>query len=184
MQHPIIIEGRAFDWQAGNEAARHLFHDDGEPNWRAAFSADPGVMSCPFCDTSMWDEGTRVECPVCHQEFRTNWRDVARRATGKDPLTHRLTNETNARLVELLHRVTDAVAAGEPFHLPPGATPPLVRDFARAARESLMDPSAQPPRQVVPEAVMDALREANRLQAALERIAELEAQLGRAEDRR
>jgi predicted RNA-binding Zn-ribbon protein involved in translation (DUF1610 family) len=65
MKSPIIHTGKPFDWDRGNEAVEHLANDDGSVNWRAAFSADPGVMSCPNCAVHLWREGTDVECPEC-----------------------------------------------------------------------------------------------------------------------
>lgn len=90
MKRAKIIEGLPFDWERGADAMRKSVYPDGEVNWKAAFSADPGVMSCPFCDETMWHEGVVVECVTCKQQFNTNWREVARKATGKDPVSLRL----------------------------------------------------------------------------------------------
>lgn len=46
---------------------------DGEPNWRAAFGADPGIVSCPACQRYHWAWGRRVRCAVCAFEFPTDW---------------------------------------------------------------------------------------------------------------
>jgi hypothetical protein len=69
MRRPTILQGEPFDWAAGAEAARNIVGDDGEVNWMAAASADPGVVKCPGCGEHLWREGERVRCPVCGHEF-------------------------------------------------------------------------------------------------------------------
>lgn len=69
---PEIIEGQPFDWEFGAKAAAMAVDDDGEVNWRAAFYADPGTMTCPGCLRKLWREGTLVRCPDCQHEWNTN----------------------------------------------------------------------------------------------------------------
>src|SRR5690606_19531332 len=139
MKHPIIIEGRPFDWeQAQEDVKRRLDPETGEMTFAAAMVADPGVLSCPFCDEMMWHEGRVVACPTCGQRFSTNWREVARKATGRDPVVRRLDNQRNADIVAMLHGVYDRAEAGEPFALPHDA-PPIVRRLATEAQASVRD---------------------------------------------
>lgn len=70
MKSPIILEGPAFDWKAGADAADRIQGPSGI-NWGAAIMADPGVMSCPSCKTHLWCEGHVVRCPECGHEFKT-----------------------------------------------------------------------------------------------------------------
>jgi hypothetical protein len=70
MKNVIILEGKSFDWEQGNKAAKHAVDDEGNVNWYAAFGADPGVMSCPKCGTYFWREGTLVKCTECGEEWR------------------------------------------------------------------------------------------------------------------
>ena len=49
----------------------NVVDEDGNVNWRAAFSADPGVIECPGCGIFLWREGTKVECPDCGEVFFT-----------------------------------------------------------------------------------------------------------------
>ena len=65
MRRPIIIEGEEFDWDRGSKAMTHVIADDGEVNWMAAASADPGVTSCPSCKEYYWREGKKVKCKEC-----------------------------------------------------------------------------------------------------------------------
>ena len=69
MKHPIILEGKGFDWDKGQKASEHVMDDEGNVNWYAAFSADPGVMKCPKCGVYLWNEGTKVRCPDCGHEW-------------------------------------------------------------------------------------------------------------------
>lgn len=71
MKSPIIIDGPAFDWEAGEEAVSNVVGADGEPNMGAAMFADPGVMSCPACSEHLWREGHNVRCPKCGHEWDT-----------------------------------------------------------------------------------------------------------------
>lgn len=65
--NPIVIDPHGFD-QAGG-----LAHEDGEPNWRAAFGADPGCCSCPACGETYWALGRRQRCVKCAFEYPTDW---------------------------------------------------------------------------------------------------------------
>lgn len=71
MKHAKIIEGEPFDWKAGKEAMDHVVRNSGDINWRAAFSADPGVTHCPKCKTHFWAEGKKLECTECETQFLT-----------------------------------------------------------------------------------------------------------------
>lgn len=80
MRDPIVIEPAGFDPRAGWQECREhvdkcggLSHEDGEPNWSAAFGADPGCMSCPNCGEMYWAWGTIAECLDCQFRFPTNW---------------------------------------------------------------------------------------------------------------
>jgi hypothetical protein len=50
-----------------------LSHEDGEPNWRAAFGADPGCCSCPKCKEMYWSWGAVIQCLDCGFTFPTDW---------------------------------------------------------------------------------------------------------------
>lgn len=67
MTRPIILEGKGFDWEAGNRAQEKVAEaaEEGEVNWGAAMLADPGVMKCPGCGVYLDREGKKVECPDC-----------------------------------------------------------------------------------------------------------------------
>ncbi len=71
IKRAVILEGHPFDWEEGARAAKHAIDDDGQVNWKAAFCADPGVVSCPACGVSHWREGTRVRCAMedCKHEW-------------------------------------------------------------------------------------------------------------------
>jgi Zn finger protein HypA/HybF involved in hydrogenase expression len=69
MQRPIILEGKPFDWDEGGKNMLNAVDKDGNVNWRAAMSADPGVMRCPSCDEYLWKEGKKVKCPKCSLIF-------------------------------------------------------------------------------------------------------------------
>jgi len=71
MKSAIILEGKPFDWEAAKSAMENAVGEDGEPNWRAAMAADPGLMKCPNCGVYLWREGEFVECPDCHHQFST-----------------------------------------------------------------------------------------------------------------
>lgn len=77
---PIVIDPPGFDTKAGwKECAEYvekcggLTHDDGEPNWRAAFGADPGVCSCPNCGEYYWAWGIKQRCRKCAFEYPVDW---------------------------------------------------------------------------------------------------------------
>jgi hypothetical protein len=71
VKSPIIIEGKAFDWHEGAEYSAKAVDSDGNVNWQAASFADPGVIACPKCKAYLWNEGLRVRCPDCGEEFDT-----------------------------------------------------------------------------------------------------------------
>ena len=71
MKSPIIIEGKAFDWNEGAKYSADAVDADGNVNWQAASFADPGCMCCPKCKIYLWNEGLRVRCPDCGEEFDT-----------------------------------------------------------------------------------------------------------------
>lgn len=80
MLDPIVIEPAGFDqkaaWQECSdyvEKCGGLTHDDGEPNWRAAFGADPGICSCPACGEHYWCWGRKQQCVTCGFVYPTNW---------------------------------------------------------------------------------------------------------------
>ena len=69
---PIVIDPPNFDikkawgWHR-DEVAKcgGLTYEDGEPNWQAAFSADPGCCGCPRCDATTWAFGRKQQCARC-----------------------------------------------------------------------------------------------------------------------
>ena len=80
MMDPIVIDPAEFSQQAAWDECRQyvedcggLAHDDGEPNWRAAFGADPGVCSCPACGEMYWAWGRKQRCVKCAFEYPTDW---------------------------------------------------------------------------------------------------------------
>lgn len=80
MRDPIVIDPPGFDPRAGwKECSEYveqcggLAHEDGSVNWRAAFGADPGCMSCPNCGEYYWAWGRIAECLDCHFRFPTDW---------------------------------------------------------------------------------------------------------------
>ena len=46
------------------EASANVVNEEGDINWRAAFTADPGVRRCE-CGLYLWDEARVLECPDC-----------------------------------------------------------------------------------------------------------------------
>lgn len=70
IKHPIILEGKPFDWASGGLALLDAVDEQGNINWRSAFAADPGVMICLGCGLYLWHEGESVECPDCGNVFR------------------------------------------------------------------------------------------------------------------
>lgn len=76
MNDPIVIDPPNFNltaaWQGCSQAVEEaggMTHEDGEPNWRAAFSADPGCCSCPVCREYYWAWGNRQRCVKCGFEY-------------------------------------------------------------------------------------------------------------------
>lgn len=79
IQDPIVIDPPGFDCEKGWQSCKEevdrcggLAHDDGEPNWRAAFSADPGCCHCPKCHADYWAWGILLKCRVCDFVFPSN----------------------------------------------------------------------------------------------------------------
>lgn len=75
---PIVVDPPDFDVDAAwtwhrNEVVRlgGLATVDGEPNWAAAFVADPGVCSCPKCRADYWAFGKVQQCRACGFVFPT-----------------------------------------------------------------------------------------------------------------
>lgn len=76
MRDPIVIDPPGFDaneaWQECSDYVDQcggLEHENGEPNWRAAFGADPGVCSCPSCHETYWMWGRVQRCVDCGFEY-------------------------------------------------------------------------------------------------------------------
>lgn len=63
VEHGKILGKVTFDWEAGAEAAKRVQRDDGSINWRAALSADPGVVRCNKCERYLWNESDTLQCP-------------------------------------------------------------------------------------------------------------------------
>lgn len=70
MKDVIVLEGEKFDWKEAERHQKEVVAEDGSVNWRAAFFADPGVMSCPECKVMFWREGKLVKCTECGHEWR------------------------------------------------------------------------------------------------------------------
>lgn len=77
---PIVLDPAGFDqslaWDACAEhvhACGGLEYPDGEPSYRAAFGADPGVVSCPECRAYYWRWGRVQECRLCGFVYPTDW---------------------------------------------------------------------------------------------------------------
>lgn len=76
---PIVIDPPDFD-QASAWAECNKWVEDcgglsgcgGEPNWKAAFGADPGVCSCPACGEYYWCWGRMQRCIKCSFEYPTD----------------------------------------------------------------------------------------------------------------
>jgi hypothetical protein len=80
MRDPKVIEPAGFDPAAGWAECRAevdkcggIADADGNVNWRAAFSADPGCCSCPHCGEYYWSWGTLIECLDCGFQFPPDW---------------------------------------------------------------------------------------------------------------
>ena len=71
IKNPIILEGPAFDWEAGKRHSANAVDSDGNVNWHSAMFADPGIMKCEKCGVYLWQEGYKVRCPDCGHEFET-----------------------------------------------------------------------------------------------------------------
>lgn len=78
MKDPIVIDPPGFDqsaaWKECSDEVDRCggLERDGEVNWRAAFSADPGICSCPSCHTSFWAWGSVQKCTECGFEYPTD----------------------------------------------------------------------------------------------------------------
>ncbi len=80
MKDPIVIDPPNFDQKAAWDECREyvgkcggLSHEDGEPNLRAAFGADPGICSCPCCGEMYWAWGREQKCIDCGFAYPTDW---------------------------------------------------------------------------------------------------------------
>lgn len=80
MKDPIVIDPPNFSqreaWQECSdyvEKCGGLSYSDGEPNWLAAFGADPGVTSCPACHEFYWQWGNVQKCVVCGFQYPVDW---------------------------------------------------------------------------------------------------------------
>lgn len=80
IKDPIVIDPAGYDpakgWGECKEFVEQcggLAYSDGEPNWRAAFGADPGCCTCPNCHQYFWAFGKRLRCTECGFEFPTDW---------------------------------------------------------------------------------------------------------------
>lgn len=80
MMNPNVIDPPGFDQKAAWQECRDyvekcggLTDENGEPNWRAAFGADPGLCSCPSCGETYWAWGRRQRCDRCGFEYPTDW---------------------------------------------------------------------------------------------------------------
>lgn len=58
-----ILKGEPFDWEDAEKRVNAMLASGREI--AAAFCADPGVMTCPKCDTYFWKEGVTVQCTKC-----------------------------------------------------------------------------------------------------------------------
>lgn len=91
---PIVIDPPDFDlkaaWGECREATKDGFvYPNGEVNWEAAFSADPGCCSCPACRKHHWAWGRRQRCTGCGFEYPTGWYGIVREGQddrGTQPL--------------------------------------------------------------------------------------------------
>ena len=79
LHNPIVIDPPGFNEAAAWQECRDyvdqcggLAHEDGEPNWRAAFGADPGICSCPACHRDHWAWGRKQRCTRCGFEYETD----------------------------------------------------------------------------------------------------------------
>lgn len=81
-----VLSGTRFDWDEAKQYADNVVDKNGDVNWRNAFWADPGVMSCPKCGAMYWAEGHAVECTGCGER----WYTCAPREGCAPPLSCRL----------------------------------------------------------------------------------------------
>jgi hypothetical protein len=79
LRDPIVIDPPGFDaakaWQGCRDevdACGGLSYEDGSPNWRAAFSADPGCCHCPACRAYYWAWGRIQKCIDCGFVYPTD----------------------------------------------------------------------------------------------------------------
>lgn len=80
MEDPIVLDPKGFDQEAAwsecytaVEKCGGLEAKDGDVNWRAALSDDPGVVSCPECNTYYWMWGRVQRCAKCGFVYPTDW---------------------------------------------------------------------------------------------------------------
>jgi hypothetical protein len=80
LRNPKVIDPPGFDQHAAWKECEEyvdkcggLAYPDGEPNWRAAFGADPGCCSCPKCKAMYWCWGRVQECLKCGFRYPTDW---------------------------------------------------------------------------------------------------------------
>lgn len=83
MKEPIVHSGPEVDWEPYDEIGKHVQGDDGSINWRAAMAADPGCISCPACDETLWRFGQVVECPECGHVWDRRVGELMRRLHQK-----------------------------------------------------------------------------------------------------
>ena len=72
---PIVVLPEGFDildaWQGCTDYVDRM-HAAGR-EIAASFGADPGICSCPVCDSSYWAWGLRQRCKQCQFEYPTDW---------------------------------------------------------------------------------------------------------------
>lgn len=80
MGEPEVIDPPNFCHEAAWKECRDyvdqcggLSNEDGSPNWRAAFGADPGCCSCPACGAMYWAWGRKQRCKRCQFEYESDW---------------------------------------------------------------------------------------------------------------
>jgi hypothetical protein len=86
MEEPIVIDPPGFDlataWESCREDRENVVDAEGEVNWGAAFGADPGVTSCPACQTYHWAWGRRQRCTKCAFEYPVGWNHIVGEGQG------------------------------------------------------------------------------------------------------
>lgn len=77
---PVVIEPAGMnpenEWEKCRAEVDRLggvVDSHGDVNWRAAFSADPGITTCPVCHVQHWAWGRVVQCARCAFQFPTDW---------------------------------------------------------------------------------------------------------------